>query len=113
MHELGIVIHLIKSVNKIAEEREVKEVREITLEVGQVSGVVKEYFLDAFEWAKKKEPLLKNCKLNYVTIAAISYCEDCKETYSTAKGKICPMCGGEHTYLISGRDVAIKDIKVI
>lgn len=114
MHELGIVVHVVKQVEKLAKENNVKEVVGITLEIGEVSGVVKEYFVDAFEWQKKRTEYMKNCKLDIVIIEGISYCEDCKDTFrTTAYGKTCPKCGGGHTYLVTGRDVAIKDIKVI
>ena len=113
MHELGIVVHVIKQVEEVAKQNNVKQVVELTLEVGEVSGVVKEYFVDAFEWSKKKTEYLKDCKLNYVTIEGISYCEDCKETYPTRLGRTCPKCQGGNTYLITGRDVSIRDIKVI
>jgi hydrogenase nickel incorporation protein HypA/HybF len=114
MHELGIVVHVIKQIEQLAKENNVKEVCELTLEVGEVSGVVKEYFVDAFEWSKKKTEYMKNTKLNLIIIEAISYCEDCKETYkTTAYGKECPKCGGGNTYLVSGRDVMIKEVKVI
>ena len=114
MHELGIVVHVIKQVEKLAEENHVKSVVELTLEVGEVSGVVKQYFVDAFEWAKKRTTYMKETKLNYIVIEGISYCQDCKETFKTTEyGKTCPKCGGGNTYLVTGRDVAIKDIKVI
>lgn len=114
MHELGIVVHVIKQIENLAKERKINKVVELTLEVGEVSGVVKEYFVDAFDWAKKKTEYMKECKLTFITIKGISYCEDCKETFGTVEnGKTCPRCGGPHTYLITGRDVTIKDIKVI
>ena len=114
MHELGIVVHVVKQVEELAKKNNVKEVVELTLEVGEVSGVVKEYFVDAFNWYIKKTEYMKNCKLNYVTIEGITYCEDCKDTYPTTKfGKTCPKCGGGNTYLVTGRDVSIRDIKVI
>ena len=114
MHELGIVVHVIKQIEELAKEKNVKEVKELTLEVGEVSGVVKEYFLDAFDWAKKKTEYMKDCKLNVIIIEGISYCQDCKDTFKTTQyGKTCPKCGGSHTYLITGRDVSIRDIKVI
>ena len=114
MHELGIVVHVIKLVEELAKKNNVKQVVELTLEVGEVSGVVKQYFLDAFEWSKKRTEYMKECKLNYIILEAITYCEDCQQTYSTTKyGKTCPHCGSEHTYLVTGRDVSIKDVKVI
>ena len=114
MHELGIVVHVIEQIEKIAEENKVQKVVELTLEVGEVSGVVKEYFVDAFNWSIKKTKYMKECKLNFITIKGISYCEECQKTYETvAYGKECPFCHSPHTYLVTGRDVSIKDIKVI
>ena len=114
MHELGIVVHVVKQVEQLAKENNVKEVVELTLEVGEVSGVVKQYFVDAFEWSKKRTEYMKNTKLNYIIIRGTSFCEDCQETYPTTEyGKTCPKCGGGNTYLVSGREVSIKDIKVI
>jgi len=114
MHELGIVCHVIKQVEELAKEKQIKKVVEVTLEVGEVSGVVKEYFVDAFNWAVKRTEYMKECKLNYIVIQGISYCQDCKKTYSTTEyGKECPYCHSPNTYLITGKDVMIKDVKVV
>ena len=114
MHELGIVMHVTKQIEQIAKEKDVKQVLELTLEVGEVSGVVKEYFVDAFEWAKKRTEHMKDCKLNLVIIEGISYCQDCKKTFKTTEyGKTCPHCGSGNTYLVTGKDVMIRDIKAI
>ena len=113
MHELGIVFNITKQVDQVAKENNVKSVTSLTLEVGEVSTIVPDYFKDCFEWAKKKTEYMKECKLNLVVISAISYCEDCKKTYGTVKyGKICPNCKSEHTYLVSGQEVKIKNIEV-
>lgn len=114
MHELGIVVHVIKQVEKIAEENKINKVVELTLEVGEVSGVVKEYFVDAYNWSIKKTKYMQECKLNYITIQGITYCEGCGKTYPTTKhGKVCPYCHSDKTYLLTGKEVSIKDIKVI
>lgn len=114
MHELGVVVHVIKQVEDVAKKNDVKQVKEITLEVGEVSGIVKQYFLDAFEWAKKKSEYLKDTTLNFIILKAVTYCEDCGQTYGTVEhGITCPYCGSENTYLVTGNGVSIKDIKVI
>ena len=113
MHELGIVFNITKQIDEIAKENKVNSVTSLTIEVGEVSTVVPEYFTDCFEWAKKKTEYLKNCKLNLVVLSALSYCEDCKQTYETVKyGKTCPHCKSEHTYLVSGNEVKMKQIEV-
>lgn len=113
MHELGIVVHVINQVEELAKKNNVQKVVELTLEVGEVSGVVKEYFVDAFNWAIKKTEYMKECKLNYITIQGITYCEDCGKTYPTVKyGKECPYCHSPKTYLTTGSEVMIKNVKV-
>ncbi len=114
MHELSIVMEVVKQVEKLAKEHNVTQVKSVTVEVGEVSGVVYDYFVDAFNWMCKKNELMKECELNYITIQAISYCQDCKKTYPTTKyAKECPYCHSAHTYLVAGKDFMIKDIKVI
>ncbi len=114
MHELGIVVHVIDQVEELAKQNNVKEVVELSLEIGEVSGVIESYFRDCFEWSKKKTTYMQNCKLNWISIKGITYCENCGKTYGTVEhGKTCPYCGSEKTYLLTGKDCMIKDIKVI
>ena len=113
MHELGVVSHVIKEVETVAKENNVQKVISLTLEVGEVSTIVPELFQDCFEWSKKKTEFMQECALNLVILGAVTYCQDCGETYSTTKhGKICPKCGSKNTYLITGNEVTIKDIQV-
>ena len=113
MHELGLVLETISSVEKIAKENDVLSVASLTLEVGEVSSIVPSYFRECFEWAKKKTDYMQDCELEIVIIKGISYCQDCKQTFDTvANGKICPHCGSKATYLITGNELTIHDIKV-
>lgn len=114
MHELGIAFHIISEIDKIAEQNKVNEVKRVTLEIGEVSGVIPQYLEDIWVWAcENKSKYMKNCKLNIVVIKGISYCEDCKKTYSTLKGRVCPNCGSKNTYLVEGNQTKIKDIEVV
>lgn len=107
-------MHFIDMVEKAAEENKAKEVVRVTLEVGEVSTIVPSYFRDCYNWAIKKTKHMQNCELDLVVIQGISYCQVCKKTYSTTEtGKTCPYCGSGHTYLVTGRDVTVKDIQVI
>lgn len=113
MHELGIVKHVLEQVEKAAEENGADKVLSITLEVGEVSSIVPEYFTDCFEWAKKKTQRLKDCELKLIILEGISYCRKCKRTYKTVEyGRSCPYCGGGDTYLVTGNEMNIKDMTV-
>ena len=51
MHELGIVFHIIRSVEKVAVENGLEKVSAVVLELGEVSGVVPDYLADCWRWA--------------------------------------------------------------
>jgi hydrogenase nickel incorporation protein HypA/HybF len=113
MHELGVVFYVIRDVKKAAEENQVEKVNAVTLEIGQVSGVVHDYLIDCWNWAAAREPILAGAELRIEEIPAVTYCEDCGREYGTVEyGKICPCCQSEHTYLLRGREFNIKEIEV-
>ena len=94
MHELSIVTYVIKQVEEIAKENELTKVSSVTLEFGEVSGIVPEYLIDCWNWYAKKTPLIEGSELKCETIPAVTWCDNCKKTYPTVKyGKTCPHCG--------------------
>lgn len=112
MHELGLVTHIVRTIEDIAEEEGLMRVASLTLEIGEVSGVIPEYLTDCFKYFKSKTKYLKEAELKIETILAVTYCEDCGKSYSTlAYKKICPHCGSEATYLLSGNEFTIKEIE--
>lgn len=113
MHELGVVFHVIKSVEEVAKENQLTEIKSVTLQIGQVSGIVESYLHDCWKWSvEKKSVTMKESSLKVETIPAITLCEDCQETYPTVKfGKICPHCQSENTYLIQGSEFLIKEVE--
>ena len=114
MHELGIVFQIIKQVEDVAKANNVKSEKEVTLEIGEVSGIVPKYLTDAWGWAcEHRSTLMKECKLNIITLKAKSFCTNCETAYDTLKfAKVCPNCGSNKTYLLTGKETNLKDIKV-
>ena len=113
MHELGIVFHVIDSLREVAKENELPKIQSVTLEVGQVSTVIPEYLTDCWNWAIKKKELLTDCQMVVETIHAVTHCDGCGQDYPTvAHGRICPHCGSEKTWLITGNEINIKEITV-
>ena len=54
MHELGTIYYVMKTVENLAAENKLTKVGSITLEVGEVSGIVPEFLTDFWEYARKK-----------------------------------------------------------
>lgn len=113
MHELGVTFHIMDSLEKTAAENNVEEITKVTLELGEVSTVIESYLINCWKWAAKKRPLFEHSELIVEKLPAITYCEDCQETYPTTRfGKICPYCQSEKTYLVQGNEFNIKEIEV-
>ena len=114
MHELGIVMNVLEQADAAAAEYQAEKVLRVTMEVGEVSSIVPELFIDAFNWAKKKTRFLREAELEMIIIEGRTYCRSCGGTYkTTAYGKKCPHCGSYETYLLTGDQVIIKDLSAV
>ena len=114
MHELGVVFHIMDSLEEVAKENDVTQIQSVTIEVGEVSAVIPHYLTDCWDWAIKKRPLLTGCEMKVEIQPAVTYCEGCNTEYGTvAHGRICPNCGSEKTWLLKGNELNIKEIEVI
>lgn len=112
MHELGIIVHISRTLEKLAVENELTKISVVTLEVGQASGIVPEFLIDCWQYYRKKSKVLQDSELKMETIPAVTLCESCDKTYPTlAYGKVCPYCQSEATYLITGNECNIKEIE--
>ena len=113
MHELGIVTHVMKTLTDVAAENELTRIGSVTLEVGEVSGVIHEQILDCWDYmCTKRGPLFTGCKLILETIPAVTYCSSCEKTYPTVQyGRTCPPCGSGETWLLAGSDGTINEIE--
>ena len=111
MHELGTVFYVIREVEQVVEENHLTKVASVTLEIGEVSGIIPSYIKDFWQWAIKKEKYLQDAELIIEPIKAVTRCGDCGKTYDTITyAKICPRCGSENTWLETGNEYTIKEI---
>ena len=102
MHELGTVMYIIRTVEDCCRENQLSKVASVTLQVGEVSGILPKYLCDCWDWAVKRTEYMQEAELRIEPIEAVTLCTDCGEEYSTVKyAKICPRCGSERTYLLT------------
>lgn len=112
MHEMGIVLHLADTLDQTAAENHITKIGSVTLSVGEVSGIMTDYFTECWDYFKERHPLLKDSTLKLETIKAYTYCSNCEKTYETVKyGRTCPYCGSGETWLITGNECVIKEIE--
>lgn len=112
MHELGIIIHVNKTLHSIAKEHDITEIGSVTLEIGEVSAIIPDYLSDCWQYYRQKFPLIEHAELIMEILPAVTYCEDCEKTYATVQyGRECPYCHSGNTYLIAGDECNIKEIE--
>ena len=113
MHELGIVFHIIRTVEEVGRQNGVDRVSAVTLELGEVSGVLEDYLQDCWQWAAGRSDMLRGARLQVEIIPAKTLCESCGLVYPTvAYGRTCPGCGSESTHLVQGNETMIREIAV-
>ena len=83
MHELGIVFHMVDLLESTAREHNLTRISRVTVDLGEVSGVMTEFFEDAWLWASGRSELLKDAELELYQVEAVSVCNDCGKTYPT------------------------------
>ncbi len=113
MHEMGIILHLAKTLEETAAQEKIQRITRVTLEVGEVSGIVTDYFVDCWNYFRKKHPVLEPAELELEPIPAVTWCDSCKRTYPTVQyGRTCPYCKSGETWLLRGNECIIKEIEV-
>lgn len=112
MHEMGIVLHLARTLEDTAKEQCLTKIGSVTLQVGEVSGIMTDLFVDCWNYFKVRHPVLAESELRLEPLPAITWCDNCKRTYETMRyGKTCPYCGSGETWLQSGNECIIKEIE--
>ena len=114
MHELGTIYYVIDTVEKLMVENQLTKVASITLEIGEVSGIIPDYLMDFWQYARARTEHFKETELTIEELKAVTYCQDCRKTYPTMEfKKVCPYCHSENTFLLTGNEYNIKEIEAM
>ena len=111
MHEIGTLYKVVETAESYAERNHAIRVLSITLDVGELSGMLPYFFESYYPIVIDKHPLLHGSKLILQTTPGIGHCNACGENYNVAKHEgECPCCGSRDKRILTGRELFIKDI---
>lgn len=112
MHELAITKGIIDIVNSEAREKKFRRVLEISLRVGEYSGIIPECIRDFFPIASEGS-IAQGAELDIQTIPARFACLDCGyEGAADRKNACCPQCRSAAIKMTAGREFFVEKLKV-
>lgn len=112
MHELGLMTGIMDAVLKTAENAGADKVTEIKLTVGEMTEVVEEAMVFAFE-ALSEGTMCEGAKLDLTIVHPRSRCLECGAEYDHDRFHVrCPECDSPFTELLQGREMQIDSIEI-
>jgi len=112
MHELVIATNIVRIASRTAGERGAGRVTEVVVDIGRLSGVVKEALEFAWESARKGT-MLEPARLVINHLPGKAQCSSCGYVYPVDHLFIeCPVCRSFNPVIIQGRELSVKSILI-
>lgn len=111
LHELGVVIEVVKTVEKIAIKQQLTNIDTIVLQIGELSSMIPKYIEACFP-AAVDGTMMENTKLEIQILSANALCKECRKVFNIPKNRgTCPICSSTKWEMLSGKEFMIKEIK--
>ena len=112
MHELGIVMEIVRVVENIAKEQNITQVDSVVLQIGELSPVVPKFIEECFP-AAIDGTFMENTKLKIEIMPGNGMCKSCDMVFNVLSNNgECPRCHSKEFEILSGRDFFIKEIRI-
>lgn len=112
MHELSIAINIVEIAEEEVRKTTAEKVSELTLEIGDLSGVIIEALNFAMEEAVKGS-VLENARIKINKIEAVARCSDCGHEFTTKEHlTVCPKCSSSFSDIIKGKELNVKSLVI-
>jgi len=81
VHELGVVLEIIKHVEEVVQENHLVKIEKIVLQIGEISGVVPRYIEDCYGMAVLGT-MMEKTSLEIEILPANGICLSCQHIFS-------------------------------
>jgi len=113
MHEMSIVLGIVRIAEQEAAKAKVEQFSAIDLEIGTLAGI--EFDALDFVWeVATQQTVLEKSKKRVHKIAAIAKCSDCHTEYPIDFiHDNCPTCGSFLKIILQGKELRVKSLETI
>ncbi len=112
MHELGIVMEIVRVVDEFAKEKDITKVEAIVLQIGELSGVVPEFIKECFP-AAIDGTFMEDTVLDIEIVPGNARCQNCGTVFNVVRREgRCSKCGSRDFDILGGKEFFIKEIRV-
>ncbi len=113
MHELTVVQQIVKIADETVLKEQARKVLNITLEIGECSGIE----MGAFDFAwpiAVRDSVLEYADLKVIRPKARAECQQCFSSFTKHQPyDPCPKCGSFIHHLYQGNELKIKSMNII
>ena len=110
MHELGVVIEVIKTVENIAIKNKLTKIDTLVLQIGELSSMIPRYIESCYP-AAVDGTLLQETKFKIEILPGNGICKDCNKVFNLIENNNkCPNRESEVWELLCGKEFMIKEI---
>ena len=114
MHELSIAYNIVQTAEKVAHEAHIPHVDAVYLEIGALSGVVKDALLFSYDIATQGT-CLEGSELKIKELPVVIFCEICQEEQILPSIQLfrCPICDTPSADIRQGKELEIVGLEVL
>ncbi|MDC7235319.1 MAG: hydrogenase maturation nickel metallochaperone HypA [Spirochaetales bacterium] len=110
MHELGVVIDIVKKVENIARANSLTTIDTLVLQIGELSSMIPRYVESCYP-AAVDGTMLEATNLRIEILPAAARCRKCSSVFNPLKHEdCCPHCSAKEADITAGREFMIKEI---
>lgn len=111
MHELPVVLDIVRVMKEEAKKHEFQKITRIVLVIGELSSIIDESVQMYFEITAKNSPC-EDAKLIFEHRPAMLKCQACGREFPHDKNFNCPDCGGDSMLMKgTGREFYIRSFE--
>lgn len=110
MHELGVLIEVIESIERFSKENALTKIDKLVLQIGELSSMIPRY-IEACYPAAVEGTMLEKTKLSIEILPGNGICKKCNKVFNLIENNNkCPKCYSREWEILCGKEFIIKEI---